>query len=66
MSTIFFTTFLHLMLNSRLLQFVIDGKKIIIVIFSNRKQKITSNLEFVVKKYCECCTSKKNKNNNKS
>ena len=27
------------MLNNRLLQFVIDGKKIIIVIFLNRKQK---------------------------
>ena len=45
------------MLSNRLLQLVIDGKKIIIVIFSKRKK----NLGFVVKKYCECCTSKKNK-----
>ena len=41
MSTIFFTIFLQLMLSSKLLQHVIDDKKIIIVIFSNRKQKAT-------------------------
>ena len=41
MSTIFFTKLLQLMLSSRLLQPVIDGKKIIIVIFSNLKQKTT-------------------------
>ena len=40
-STIFFTTLLQLMLSNRLLQPIIDGKKIIIVIFSNRKQKAT-------------------------
>ena len=39
--TIFLTTLLRLMLSSRLLQPIIDGKKIIIVIFSNRKQKVT-------------------------
>ena len=33
--------FLQLMLNNRLLQLIIDGKKIIIVISSNRKQKVT-------------------------
>ena len=37
------------MLSNRLLQPVIDGKKIIIVIFSNRKLKATKNLGFVVK-----------------
>ena len=41
MFTIFFTTLLQLMLSSKLLQPVIDGKKIIIVIFSIRKQKAT-------------------------
>ena len=67
MSTIFFTTLLQLMLSSRLLQPVIDGKKIIIVVFSNLKKK-KSNLKprICCKKYCECYTSKKNKNNNKS
>ena len=51
------------MLNSRLLQPVIDGKKIIIAIFSKKK-----NLKprICCKKYCECYSSKKNKNNNKS
>ena len=34
-STIFFTILLQLILSSRSLQPVIDGKKIIIVIFSN-------------------------------
>ena len=58
-STIFFTILLQLMLSSKLLQLVIDGKKIFIVIFSSRKQKATLNLGFFVKKYCECCTSKK-------
>ena len=38
------------MLNSRLLQLIIDDKKIIIMIFSNRKQKSTLNLGFIVKK----------------
>ena len=38
---IFFTKLLQLILSSRLLQPVIYGKKIIIVIFSNRKQKAT-------------------------
>ena len=38
---IFFTTFIQLILSSRLLQPVIDSKKIITVIFSNRKQKAT-------------------------
>ena len=37
------------MLSSKLLQPVIDGKKIIIVIFLNRKQKTTKNLGFIVK-----------------
>ena len=41
MSKIFFTTLLQLMLSGKLLQPVIDGKIIIIVIFSNRKQKAT-------------------------
>ena len=41
MSTIFFTTLLQLMLSNKLLQPAIDGKKIIIVIFSNIKQKAT-------------------------
>ena len=35
---IFYNTF-TIMLNSRLLQPIIDGKKIIIVIFSKRKKK---------------------------
>ena len=48
-SVIFFTTLLQLMLNSRLLQPIVDGKKIIIVIFSNKKQKTVYNLGFVVK-----------------
>ena len=39
--TIFFITLLQLMLSSRLSRPVIDGKKIIIVIFLNRKQKAT-------------------------
>ena len=39
LSTIFFTILLQLMLSSRLLQPTVDGKKIIIVTFSNRKQK---------------------------
>ena len=48
------------MLSSRLLQPVIDEKKIIIVIFSKRKEKKKKkHLGFVVKKYCEYCTSKK-------
>ena len=55
--------------------FYIDGKKniyiyIIIVIFSKikkeKKKKSNLKLGFVVRKYCECCTSKKNKNNNMS
>ena len=37
------------MLSNNLLQPVIDGKKIIIVIFSNRKPKATKNLGFVIK-----------------
>ena len=37
------------MLNNRLLQPIIDGKKIIIMVFSNRKQEATQNLGFVVK-----------------
>ena len=49
MSTIFFTTLLQQMLNNRLLQPIIDGKKIIIMVFSNRKQEATQNLGFVVK-----------------
>ena len=40
-STIFFTIILQGMLSSRLLQFVIDDKKIIIVVFSNKKQETT-------------------------
>ena len=40
-STIFFITPLQQILNSRLLQPVINGKKIIIVVFSNRKQETT-------------------------
>ena len=40
-STIFFLTLLQQMLNNRLLQLVIDGKKIITVVFSNRKQEAT-------------------------
>ena len=47
--TIFFTTLLQQMLNNRLLQPIIDGKKIIIMVFSNRKQEATQNLGFVVK-----------------
>ena len=49
MSTIFFITLLQQILNNRLLQHVIDGKKIIIVVFLNRKQEVTSYLGFVVK-----------------
>ena len=66
MSTIFFTTLLQLMLSSRLLQLVIDDKK------NNYsdifKQKTKGNLKprICCKKYCEYCTSKKNKYNNKS
>ena len=41
MSTIFFTILLQQILSSKLLQPVIDGKKIIIVVFSNRKQEAT-------------------------
>ena len=37
MSTIFFTTFLQLM-SGKLLQPIIDGKQIIIVIFSKEKK----------------------------
>ena len=40
-STTFFTIFLQLMLSSMLLQPVIDGKKTIIMTFSNKKQKAT-------------------------
>ena len=47
--TIFFTTLLQQMLNNRLLQPIIYGKKIIIMVFSNRKQEATQNLGFVVK-----------------
>ena len=47
--TIFFTTLLQQMLNNRLLQPIIDGKKIIIMVFSNRNQEATQNLGFVVK-----------------
>jgi len=36
-STIFFTTFLQQMLSSRLLDVVINDKRIIIVLFSNRE-----------------------------
>ena len=66
MFTIFFTTLLQLMLSSRLLQPVIDDKK---NIYSDIfKQKIKGNLKPMIcyKNYCEYCTSKKNKNNNKS
>ena len=61
MSTIFFTTLLQLMLSSRLLQLIVDGKKIIIVIFSNRKQKTVSNLGFVVKNIVNVALLKKRK-----
>ena len=54
------------MLSNRLLQPVIDGKKIIIVIFSNRKLKATKNLGFVVKNIVNVALLKKTKNNNKS
>ena len=56
MSTIFFTTLLQLMLSSKLLQIVINGKQIIIMIFSNRKQ----NLGFVVKNVDVALLKKKN------
>ena len=46
------------MLSNRLLQPVIDDKKIIIVIFSNRKQKSNLKCGICCKKYCKCCTSK--------
>ena len=39
-STIFFTILLQLKLSTRLLQPIVDDKKIIIVIFSNIKQKV--------------------------
>ena len=56
------------MLSSRLLQLVINGKKIIIVIFSEREKKKKKTLKprICCKKNCEYCTSKKNKNKNKS
>ena len=54
------------MLSNRLLQPVIDDKKIIIVIFSNRKPKATKNLGFVVKNIVNVALLKKTKNNNKS
>ena len=41
MFTIFFTTFLQKILNSILLKAVVDSKKIILVVGSNRKQEIT-------------------------
>ena len=56
MSTIFFTTLLQLMLSSKLLQIVINGKQIIIMIFSNRKQ----NLGFVAKNIDVALFKKKN------
>ena len=39
-STIFFTILLQLKLSTRLLQPIVDDKKIIIVIFSNIKEKV--------------------------
>ena len=54
------------MLSIRLLQLIVDGKK------NNYsdifKLKTKDNLKFRIccKKYCECYTSKKDKNNNKS
>ena len=58
------------MQSSRLLQLVIDGKKIIILIFSERegekKKKKTLKPRICCKKNCEYCNSKKNKNKNKS
>ena len=63
----FFTILLQLMLSTRLLQPIVDGKKIIIiVIFSNRKQKVTLNLGFVIKNIVNVALLKKKKNNNKS
>ena len=59
MFTIFFITLLELMLSNRLLQSVIDDKKIIIVIFSNRKLKATKNLGFVVKNIVNVALLKK-------
>ena len=47
------------MLSNRLLQPVIDDKKIIIVIFSNRKLKATKNLGFVVKNIVNVALLKK-------
>ena len=41
MFTIFFTTFLQKILNSILLKAVVDSKKIILVVGSNRKQETT-------------------------
>ena len=48
------------MLSTRLLHPIVDGKKkIIIVIFSNRKQKVTQNLGFVVKNIVNVALLKK-------
>ena len=49
------------MLSSRLLQSIVDGKKIIIVIFSNKKQKAVQNLRFVVKNIVNVALLKKKK-----
>ena len=50
MSTIFFTTILQKKtLNSRLLRAVIDSKKIILAVCSNRKQEVIQHLRFGMK-----------------
>ena len=47
------------MLSSKSLQPIVDGKKIIIVIFSNKKQKTVYNLGFVVKNIVNVAILKK-------
>ena len=54
------------MLSTRLLQPIVDGKKNNYSDIFKYKTKSSLKFKICCKKYCECCTSKKNKNNNKS
>ena len=62
-SVIFFTILLQLMLSIRLLQPIVDGKKNNYSDISKYKTKSSLKFRICYKKYCECCTSKKNINN---
>ena len=68
MSTTFFTILLQQILNSRLLQDVIDSKKKKKKFSGRLKQKTRSNLTLKIcyEKYCECNTSKKKKKKKES